>query len=154
VDLDWLQSGSGSSFLAQPVANLIVKTVRFYTAHFYVWTNGQKRNISHFLAIGWTEGHFTNEFVSYVCETEDGIRIHKVIESGSNADPDLTQNLNQIKCCRYFQSNYNQVALKGTVSRDFRPSVFSFNCTPGSPDSWAKTVLHIDLNSRRYSIFF
>jgi hypothetical protein len=37
---------------------------------------------------------------------------------------------------------------KGAVSRDFRPSVFSFNCTPGSPDSWAKTILHIDSNSR------
>jgi hypothetical protein len=40
------------------------------------------------------------------------------------------------------------------VSRDFRPLVFSLNCTPGSPDSWAKTVLHIDSNSRRYSIKF
>jgi hypothetical protein len=28
---------------------------------------------------------------------------------------------------------------------------FSLNCTPGSPDSWAKTVLHIDSNSRSYS---
>jgi hypothetical protein len=26
---------------------------------------------------------------------------------------------------------------KGTVSRDFRSSFFSLNCTPGSPDSWA-----------------
>jgi hypothetical protein len=44
---------------------------------------------------------------------------------------------------------------KGTVSRDFLPSVFfSLNCTPGSPDSWAKTVLHIDSNSRIYSIKF
>jgi hypothetical protein len=40
--------------------------------------------------------------------------------------------------------------LKGTVSQEFQPSVFSLNCTPGSPDSWAKTVLHIDSNSRRY----
>jgi hypothetical protein len=43
---------------------------------------------------------------------------------------------------------------KGTVSRDFRPLGFSLNCTPGSPDLWAKTVLHIDSNSRRYSIKF
>jgi hypothetical protein len=33
---------------------------------------------------------------------------------------------------------------KGTVSRDFRPSVFfSLNGTPGPPDSWAKAVLNI-----------
>jgi hypothetical protein len=31
----------------------VVKTVRFYTTHFYVWTNGKKRNISYFFAIGW-----------------------------------------------------------------------------------------------------
>jgi hypothetical protein len=46
------------------------------------------------------------------------------------------------------------VRFKGTVSRDFRPSVFSLNCTPGSPDSCAKTVLHLDSNSLRYSIEF
>jgi hypothetical protein len=45
------------------------------------------------------------------------------------------------------------IIFKGTVSRDFRPSVFSLNCTPGSPESCAKTVLHIDSNSRGYSIF-
>jgi hypothetical protein len=38
------------------------------------------------------------------------------------------------------------------VSRDFRPSVF-FRY-PGSPDSWAKTVLHIDSNSWRSSTKF
>jgi hypothetical protein len=43
--------------------------------------------------------------------------------------------------------------IKGRVSRDFRTPVFLLNCTPGSSDSWAKTVLHIDSNSRRYSIF-
>jgi hypothetical protein len=46
------------------------------------------------------------------------------------------------------------VALKGTVSRDFRPLVFSSNYTPGSPDSWDKTVLHIDSNARSNSIRF
>jgi hypothetical protein len=44
--------------------------------------------------------------------------------------------------------------MKGTVSRDLRPSVFPLNCTPGSPDEWAKTVLHIDSNSRRSSTKF
>jgi hypothetical protein len=44
--------------------------------------------------------------------------------------------------------------LKGKVSRDFRPSFFSLNGTPGSPDSWAKAVLNIDLNWRSNSIFF
>jgi hypothetical protein len=29
---------------------------------------------------------------------------------------------------------------------------FSLNGTPGSPDSWAKAVLNIDLNSRSNSI--
>jgi hypothetical protein len=37
--------------------------------------------------------------------------------------------------------------MKGTVSQDFRPLVFSLNGTSGSPDSWAKAVLNIDLNS-------
>jgi hypothetical protein len=45
-------------------------------------------------------------------------------------------------------------SLKETVSRDFQPSVFLLNCTPGSPDSWAKTVLHIDSNSRSSSTKF
>jgi hypothetical protein len=35
---------------------------------------------------------------------------------------------------------YQHVIIKGTVSRDFRPSVFLLNCTPGSPDSWVNTV--------------
>jgi hypothetical protein len=51
-------------------------------------------------------------------------------------------------------SKKGQLKFKGTVSRDFRPSVFSLTCTPGSPDSWAKTVLHIDSNLRRSSIKF
>jgi hypothetical protein len=42
--------------------------------------------------------------------------------------------------------------LKGQSHKIFDPRVFLLNCTPGSPDSWAKTVLHIDSNSRRYSI--
>jgi hypothetical protein len=44
--------------------------------------------------------------------------------------------------------------LKGKISRDFRPSVFSLNGTTGFPDSWAKEVLNIDSNSRRNSIRF
>jgi hypothetical protein len=44
--------------------------------------------------------------------------------------------------------------IEETVSRDFRPSFFSLNCTPGAPDSWAKTVLHIDSNSQSHSIKF
>jgi hypothetical protein len=32
------------------------------------------------------------------------------------------------------------ISFKGTVSRDFGPSVFSLNGTPGSPDPWAKAV--------------
>jgi hypothetical protein len=43
---------------------------------------------------------------------------------------------------------------KGTVSRDFRPLVFSLTGTPGSPDSWAKAVLNMDSNSRSNSIRF
>jgi hypothetical protein len=37
----------------QPVASLIFQTVRFYIAHFYVWTNGKKTNIPYAIAIGW-----------------------------------------------------------------------------------------------------
>jgi hypothetical protein len=44
--------------------------------------------------------------------------------------------------------------LKGTVSRDFRPSFFSLNGAPRGPDSWAKAVLNSDSNSRRNSIRF
>jgi hypothetical protein len=36
----------------------------------------------------------------------------------------------------------------------FLTSGFFVNCTSGSPDSWAKTVLHIDSNSRSNSIRF
>jgi hypothetical protein len=41
--------------------------------------------------------------------------------------------------------------LKGTVSRDFRPLVFSSNITPGSTDSRAKAVSNIGSYSQRYS---
>jgi hypothetical protein len=44
--------------------------------------------------------------------------------------------------------------LKGQSHEIFDPRFFSLNCTPGSPDLWAKKVLHIDSNSRRYSIKF
>jgi hypothetical protein len=43
-------------------------------------------------------------------------------------------------------------ALKGQSHEIFDPRFFfSLTCTPGSPDSWAKTILHIESNSRRYS---
>jgi hypothetical protein len=41
--------------------------------------------------------------------------------------------------------------LKRQCHEIFDPRFFSLNCTPGSPDSWVKTVLHIDSNSRSYS---
>jgi hypothetical protein len=44
--------------------------------------------------------------------------------------------------------------LKGQSNEIFDPRFFSLNCTPGSPDSCAKTILHIDSNSRRYLIKF
>jgi hypothetical protein len=44
--------------------------------------------------------------------------------------------------------------LKRQCHEIFDPWFFSLNCTPGSPDSWAKTVLHIDSNSRRSSTKF
>jgi hypothetical protein len=44
--------------------------------------------------------------------------------------------------------------LKGTLTRDYRPSVFSSNDTLGSLDSWAKAVLNIDKNWRRNSTRF
>jgi hypothetical protein len=44
--------------------------------------------------------------------------------------------------------------IKGKVSRDFRPSVFSLNGTHGGPNSWAKAVLNLDSNSWRNSIRF
>jgi hypothetical protein len=49
---------------------------------------------------------------------------------------------------------YLCVFFKGTVSRDFRPSVLSLNGTPGGPDSWAKAVLNFDSKSQRNSIRF
>jgi hypothetical protein len=41
--------------------------------------------------------------------------------------------------------------LKGQCHEIFDHQFFSLNCSPGSPDSWAKTVLHIDSNSWRSS---
>jgi hypothetical protein len=41
--------------------------------------------------------------------------------------------------------------LKKQCHEIFDPRFFSLNCTPGSPDTWAKTVLHIGSNSRSYS---
>jgi hypothetical protein len=43
------------------------------------------------------------------------------------------------------------LSLKGQSHEIFDPRFFVLNCTPGSPDSWAKTVLHLDSNSRSYS---
>jgi hypothetical protein len=48
----------------------------------------------------------------------------------------------------------SQLHLKGQSHKVFDPRFFSLKCTPGSPDSWAKTVLHIDSNSRIYLIKF
>jgi hypothetical protein len=48
---------------------------------------------------------------------------------------------------------YNS-SLKGQSHEIFDPLFFSLNCNPGSPDSWAKTVLHIDSHLRRSSIKF
>jgi hypothetical protein len=45
-----------------------------------------------------------------------------------------------------------QEVLKGQYHEIFNTRFFSLNGTPGSPDSWAKLVLHIDSNSRRNSI--
>jgi hypothetical protein len=45
----------------------------------------------------------------------------------------------------------SRVHLKRECHEIFDPRFFSLNCTLGSPDSWAKTVLHIDSNSRSYS---
>jgi hypothetical protein len=62
-----------------PVSNLIVKTVRFYTEHFYVWTNRKKRKYFSLSLLVEIEGHFTNEFESYVYETEDRGRLNSCI---------------------------------------------------------------------------
>jgi hypothetical protein len=48
--------------------------------------------------------------------------------------------------------SFREYHLKGQSHEIFDPRFCSLNCTPGSPDSWAKMVLHIDSNSRRYSI--
>jgi hypothetical protein len=45
------------------------------------------------------------------------------------------------------------VALKGTVSRDFRPSVFFIKQYPQAPDSRAKAFLNSASNSPRYDRF-
>jgi hypothetical protein len=47
-----------------------------------------------------------------------------------------------------------QMYLKGQSHEIFDPWFFSLNITPESPDSWAKAVLNIDLNSRSNSIRF
>jgi hypothetical protein len=39
------------------------------------------------------------------------------------------------------------VLLKGQSHEILYPRFFSLHCTPGSPDTWTKTVLHIDSNS-------
>jgi hypothetical protein len=38
--------------------------------------------------------------------------------------------------------------LRGQSHEIFDPRLFSLNCTPGSPDSWTKTVLHIPIPIR------
>jgi hypothetical protein len=51
----------------------------------------------------------------------------------------------QLYFLQHLSSTVTHISVfKGTESRDFRPSVFSLNCNPGSPDSWAKAVLNID----------
>jgi hypothetical protein len=42
---------------------------------------------------------------------------------------------------------YTLVSLKGQSHEIFDPWFFSLNGIPGSPDSWAKTVLNVDSNS-------
>jgi hypothetical protein len=44
--------------------------------------------------------------------------------------------------------------LKGQSHESFDPKFLSLNGTPGSPDSWDKTVLNIDSNLRSNSIRF
>jgi hypothetical protein len=44
--------------------------------------------------------------------------------------------------------------LKGQPHEIFNPRFFSLNNTPGSPDSWAKSVLNIDLHWRSNLIRF
>jgi hypothetical protein len=51
-------------------------------------------------------------------------------------------------------NNSNFLFIKGTVSRDFRPSVFfPSNNTPWAPDSRAKAFLNSASNSPRYDRF-
>jgi hypothetical protein len=45
-----------------------------------------------------------------------------------------------------------EITLKGQSHEIFDLWFFSSNCTPRSPDSCAKTVLHIDSNSQSNSI--
>jgi hypothetical protein len=58
-----------------------------------------------------------------------------------------------IRCCVrvIFYYTVSRWSLKRQCHEIFDPRIFSLNCTPGSPDSWAKTVLHIDSNSWSYS---
>jgi hypothetical protein len=53
--------------------------------------------------------------------------------------------------CKYEKSY--KACFKGTVSRDFRPLVFSSNNPTWAPDSQLKAFLHMASNSRRYSTF-
>jgi hypothetical protein len=53
--------------------------------------------------------------------------------------------------CQYHTSGFANS--KGTVSRDFRPSVFSSNNTPLAPDSRARVFLNSASNSSRYDRF-
>jgi hypothetical protein len=50
----------------------------------------------------------------------------------------------------YLRQFFVSMFLKGTVSRDFLPSVFSLNGTPGCPDAF----LNIESNSRKNLIPF
>jgi hypothetical protein len=40
-------------FLTCRQSYTVVRIVGYYTYHFSVWTNGKKKNISHFFATGW-----------------------------------------------------------------------------------------------------
>jgi hypothetical protein len=53
----------------------------------------------------------------------------------------------------YFLNIISAGFVKGTVSRDFRPSVFSSNNTPRAPDSQAKAFLNSASNSPMYDRF-
>jgi hypothetical protein len=63
----------------------------------------------------------------------------------SSVHLELLRMLLLIKCR---DTHVNVLNLRDSLTR-FSTLDFSLNCTPGSPDSWAKTVLHIVSNSRR-----